>query len=529
MKNYGNIYDHICRLGASAILACLIYSLQLVGNTAHADYPGRDGFKCNVSHYYEQAFGYAEQVSEARESACLNHFLGDHREGTTCYMYPYPGAESPTSSKSIGCQSASVCLTGNGYVAADPVYGTCSEPPPEDDDDGDGDNCDAGEEALPDCQCPDGSTRSPGESCPDDGGGDGGDDDCDASDPECDGICTEDNPDDPDCSDEVDASQCKKGEEGLLGPFHFPNGLGIPPQTVCGNDNCVYQYDVEADQPEYVECTPTDPITGENISPYEYCIYPKNGDACKYTGEEFDEIDPEECPVGQSKDDQGNCTEIVDFCEIDEHTNGTEDHQPDGIPDNEGTFACDQSDDENPDDPDEPSSSGDMSCSVPLPDCTDADPIACQALQLEYETTCGVTFNDVFACDQPLQCEGNPIECAQLTLDRKNYCSTVLSEEQRNDPESLSNFQDGIDDGSKYYGNNDGEDGSFIDTSNLLDSLDYSGFGLSRSCIPDQTISLLGSNYTLDFSSWCFIFNLAGAIVVLVGTFISIRIVAGGI
>lgn len=503
----------------------LLITLMLLPNQAKAQtQPSEQGQRC-ITDQKSYSFGYGQTAQAASEQSCslwsqVNGVSFESANPTQCFF----SVSGQQGSRGMGCDVVAICVTGNGVEPAD-INGFCPDPET-DDEDGDGNSCDFGEEGTADCQCADGSSASPTDTCPEnDRDGDG---DPDSSDDD-DGVCDNDNPDDGDCdgtcgaSDEPGSADCEEGQcpVGVMAtfqPFDFNQPPYGPTNFICARNECQYGPSSSGNIP----CGESTTTPG-----LHECTYTSNGDSCNGCNEPA--CTDNSCPDGTTRDlSTGICEEIEDFCEIDEHTNGTTNFQPDGLPDNEGTFACEDN---------EPCESGDQencidfepvgiyNCGIEeLPECT-GDPLECAIREESFREHCGTTFEKLGQCEEEFKCTGDGYECAMLRLNRDQVCSLYLTEEQLNSEDSLANFKEGIDDGSSYYGT-DGGEGSFIDISNLTAGLDTTGYGFGSQCFQDAEFDFRGETYVIEFSKLCIFLDVIRALLLLLTALQSWRIIA---
>lgn len=469
--------------------------------------PSQSGFRCTVPP--DRGVGFGTTATEATQIACSSAG-GSITSPGLCL------ANDQSFAVFVGCISAAVCLTGDGFQGAD-AGGFCPDP---DDDDGDGNDCDAGEDPnSPDCTCDDGSNNSPDQFCPEDESDDDRDDDgIPDSEDDDDGTCDASNDGDLDCDGECDSAD--------------EDGSDDCPLEDCQADfapNCPFETFPKSSPSETVESLlPSQCVSGtvHNILS-SFAIDGSDtitARACNTCSECSGDDNNQECPEGFNASADGlSCTGDPAFCE--------EDNNADGVPDNESDPLC--ADDSEADcDPTieicDSSSFSDFQCEQEfIPECESEDPLVCDALIFQFEINCGVQFSDVVDCQTDFVCTGNPLQCAQTRLAHENYCFTQLSPDQLINPESLDNFQQGVDDGQNYVGN--GVEGSEVDLSAVSLDFDSSGFGLSRQCFDDLSVNTSLGDFDIPISVLCPIFQIIGAIVIAVGFFVASRIVAGGI
>jgi len=463
-----------------------------------------------------------------------NHygFTREEARGGYCTALSAAGFESVSNFGTDGCAyrsanrnkvtycaftSTPVCTDASGLATQTEPDGSCpadDNGSDGDDDDGDGSDCDEGEEEELDCNDGDDDDYDRD----DDGESDSEDGD--------DGFCfDEDGPEgstwkgegdrDPDCPPLEE--ECPTDETQFYN-LPFPPGQDYlrPPQNIC-DGSCEFTLDIGIGR----GCR-TRVLGGVDWG--LHCEYGATGETCDVcTTPECDGTGDDECPEGQQRiGEASQCTEIENFCDIDEHTNGTEDNQPDGLADNADSFACGNC---NPNVDADCVKKSSYNCDVDPPECVD-DPVVCAVKEQTYELQCGTDIGDPFECEESFTCTGSLLECAKIEFDRENYCQYQLTEEEEADPDNLANFREGVDDGAEYEGG-DEVDGSFIDVESALALLDDSGLGFPRTCFEDYDVSFFGNNYTVEVSRLCPILGVLGVLIMIVASIISGRIVLG--
>jgi len=126
----------------------------------------------------------------------------------------------------------------------------------------------------------------------------------------------------------------------------------------------------------------------------------------------------------------------------------------------------------------------------------------------------------------PFVCNASPVECAQLSLDRSQICQNTLTSSQLSDPDNLSNFKQGIDDGEEFRGGIN-VDGSVIVLTNIAADVDSSGFGLQAStqCFENIIFEWNGETFEVDLVQLCPFMDVIRAIILLVSYLIAFKIV----
>lgn len=500
-------------------LALLVFSIALLflSLQASAQTQPTTGTVCEATRY--GVFGYGgtgtEGLSEARAKACQAAYLVSGVTGDNIFGGQYAGGgrcntyDLAVSLGNVACGTAAVCLTGDGYIAAD-EFGQC--PSDEDDEDNDGNPCDAGEEGTDECSCSDGSPATPSDSCPEnDRDGDGTPD----SEDDDDGVCDNDNPTDGDCDgqcnaqDEPDSSDCGEGscqigeQAGYFHPFDTSVFPYSPPDSICANNQCEY---------EMGPC-----ISQQGNENTLACLGTGTGESCTECTEPS--CINQECPSGQSvSSTTGQCEDIPNFCELDEDNDGTPDHQD--------SFAC-ADPDENPctDNPDDPSCVTPdptivYACQEQEPVCPqDASAIECASFIQDYKLRCSAEIFQDPECIEPFQCNlADPSLCAIAHTNYLQYCSLKPEEQDLADIESILNpsdpFQQSIDSGAQYWGG----EGSEIDFGEI-DIQSTGQFDSALTGIVDRTESLsfaTVADVNADMSSiFDILFNVLGALVIL--------------
>jgi len=492
------------------------------------------GYTCQAGAFQVGILGEGSglTIAQAQNQACSNSG-GTFTDGQ-CLLPPNINGVQVI--LGLSCSQTAVCLTGNGFERAD-SGGFCPDPPSDDedsgdDDDGDGSDCDVGEEHGEDCNDGDeDDTDSDGDGVPDSEDDDDGV--CSShneGDLDCDGSCgVQDDPNSEDCSG---TAACEAGAANFFnidfmeqfGPGSVPSA--IPPDEICF-ESC--QYDRNDNGSGTDSCTRR--FVGDEEQGVQ-CRYTQTGETCDLcTAPQCTDTD-NPCPSGQTRTGSDNqCTDIPNFCNIDEHTNGTEDGTPDGRPDNEDTFACggdaDCDTEENADCSNE-DAVGQYSCGLEEPPvCADGeDRVVCAIREQTYQDACGVNATDVFDCDEDFLCDGDTFKCALLSLEKANYCSIQLTEEEEADEDSLANFREGVDDGINWEGGPEVE-GSVVNVQALVDDLDDSGYGFPRQCDLDSSVRAFGQTFELPFSNACSSLIVLRYIIMLAAALTAFFIVRG--
>ncbi len=413
--------------------------------------PSSSGFRCIGNGGFT---GYGSTVTEAATEMCRNNGYSYQASRGGCV----DGLGNLTNIPS--CNSVAVCLTGDGYIAAD-SGGFCPDPEPEDED-GDGNDCDPGEEGTEDCQCDDGSTATPQDSCPendrdDDGEPDSQDDDdgvCDndnSTDGDCDGVC---NAQDEGGSEDCEDGECPTGQIASFSPFDFAVFPFQAPSSICATNKCLY-----SDPSGTPLCTQS---TSSNN--YE-CTYSSTGDSCQTCNEP--RCTDGACPAGTTRNtDTNTCEDIPNFCEIDANN--------DGIPDNQDTFACADNEPCTPDDPDceRPDTVVTYACQEQEPTCpADASAVDCAILQQGWKLRCSAEIEQDLTCEADFVCDlADPSLCAIAHTNYLSLCRYAVTQDELDSVERLLNptsqLSRDVDSGAYFFGDKQSE-GSTVNLSQV--------------------------------------------------------------
>lgn len=442
-----------------------------------------------------EPFAYSDEISDSLYIASCSLIGGEYLPDSQkrCKYFP-PDGNGSFQLLFIAITETAVCLTGDGYISAD-SGGFCPDPIDNvgdqgDDDDGDSFDCDLGEENDLDCNDGDSDdTDTDGDGIPD-------------SQDDEDDVCSEFNPDDADCTD---APSCSVDDFDT-----HESGSGDTndiPASICVAENSC----------EYVKCGYSAALKNPLTWYSKFC---PTGNSC--IPSEYQEPD---CPANQSLV-EGQCTDIPNFCELDDNN--------DGLPDNANTFACQddyqESEESCPEDDPSCNLTGEFqsySCDDIPPSCpTGGDPVQCAILDQTYKTRCEGTISQSPDCDVQFNCSlGNPSLCAIAETNYLNYCSTHISDSDIDMYEEFMNPTDpqqiAIDRGDDYRGG-DNVDGSIIDMPSL--TLDQNKFTSSGTMQDQFNMNLSSGNYLLDMEDQYALLDVVGALVILSATFIGFRI-----
>jgi len=122
-------------------------------------------------------------------------------------------------------------------------------------------------------------------------------------------------------------------------------------------------------------------------------------------------------------------------------------------------------------------------------------------------TTHSVTSNGS-GCDTPPSCTGDPVQCAILWSNFAETCQGENATQEMADAALGGKTDESVEEVS-------------------LSGLNTSGFGISRSCPAPRTYRLFGAvSMTVDVSSFCTVAEIAGYLLLLTSSFISVRIVS---
>lgn len=245
--------------------------------------------------------------------------------------------------------------------------------------------------------------------------------------------------------------------------------------------------------------------------------------------------DGEECPAGSVRGPDGSCTI------------GDENKCPDGFvrgPD--GTCKRDADNDDVPDeeDPDaKPSFSGGDDCKVP-PACS-GDAIMCGQARIQWRIDCNTRADAKISggsCGAVPVCSGpncKDFEYQQLLIQWRATCALERLEDNGlggggGNGEDTSTPYDPVTEAGQVAdlmaGSGDPND-AFDDSDPPpgVGELDTSGFGYSRSCPNLPVIDVMGTSvdFNVVLPDMCEWFQLAGHIVLIIASLVSVRILAG--
>jgi len=222
------------------------------------------------------------------------------------------------------------------------------------------------------------------------------------------------------------------------------------------------------------------------------------------TNDSDDPDDPSDDPDATNPDDEDRS--------LGDEDTGDNDSNDDGDSDDDNGVGGDGPDSQGDCDPANGGCSGSSADCSNQPQCT-GDPIQCAILNQEWYSRCGGTHSDLGNCESTFECDGDPLLCAQIRFDHRAYCATQPTENQINDPSNLSNFLEGVDDGSDWRGGPDIE-GSERDITEVFSDLDDSGLGFDRQCIQDFNISTTYGSIAVPISQWCPYLEIVGWFVI---------------
>lgn len=488
----------------------LFYSSSLYAQST----PSISGFSCSVTNAPNDFFS-SDTRAEGIGIACANFCAGFGQcslvssSASGCQVISNQSGQQVTLGG--GCNVTAVCLTGTGFEPAD-SGGFCPDPDPSDDegddDDGDGSDCDEGEGSALDCNDGDGDdTDTDGDGEPD-------------SEDDDDGICNEFNEGDLDCDGSCDSQDtsnstdcsggsCPEGDLNQLGIFDVSQSFNIP-QEVCAANGCLHRWpDTQLD------CTPSN---GDLIS----CIFEQTGTECPFCTEPS--CSSSECPVGQSRDSETlNCEDIPDFCEIDNNN--------DGVPDNEGSFACDEDGECDPDDEDcqEVDRVDVYACEEQPPVCpSDASAVDCAILQQTHALRCSAVITQSATCDVEFNCElTDPALCAIAHTNYLSLCRNLIEDSEVDVLESILNptgINAAVDAGDYFY--NEVSDPAGITDLDQI-QLENERFTLNGNLESKYTANLtsLNSSVTIDLEQGFTLLDFIGLLVVLSSSIAAFKIV----
>lgn len=471
--------------------------------------PSTSGFQCSVTGFGGGGTtGIGDTAATAAGEACANfqNFQSNITSTTLIGNFCEAVYGSTPVQHGVTCSAVAVCLTGNGYITAD-INGFCPDPPHEDgdDDDGDGNDCDAGEESLIDCNDGDSDdVDSDGDGVPDSQDDDDGIcNEFNLNDADCDGQC---DPQDSENSIDCEAGACEEGDLNLLGVFDVTNSFNIP-REVCGANNCLHEWPSDP-----LDCTPS---TGNHIS----CQFVQTGDSCDSCTEPS--CSTSDCPVGQSRNSTTlDCEDIPDFCDIDDDN--------DGIPDNEGSFACDEDGACDPltEDCDTIDRVTTYACDEQPPVCpSDASAVDCAILQQGYNLRCSAVIEQSDICDVQFNCSlADPALCAIAHTNYLSYCRNRVTDEDAAEVDRLLNPTDAltrnVDSGDIYFGVIPSE-GSEIN----LDEIDLSNdsFQFTGTIDGDYSATTQFGEATTDVNPFLSLLDVLKALVLLSAGVYSLR------
>lgn len=303
------------------------------------------------------------------------------------------------------------------------------------------------------------------------------------------------------------------------GPFTFPNSaeptvayqLGIYEYSIPGEE-CTSgdtNYPVFSQQP--VDINPPDPDPeGNGNCPNGWHLQPDG--SCSVNEDPSDPLNGGEagrCPEGSYyvaelgicigyNDPNGEPTSPSDPSDNNEPTGGGEGNEPDTGGNDGGGEGVNESGV----DTDGDGETGDEGFCIQFPD----SPI------------CKVSSHVDKGCSQPPACSGDAIQCA---IDKKLWqinCNAIEAnkEPKRSDIESKLDSILGTE-------NRTGADLE-QDPIDLRDAIDRTSVYTS-SCPAPYVMNIYGQSYSVDFSEWCTVLEIAGYLVILLGGMLSARIV----
>lgn len=172
--------------------------------------------------------------------------------------------------------------------------------------------------------------------------------------------------------------------------------------------------------------------------------------------------------------------------------------------------------------------SGGATCNEP-PSCAHSeDPVQCAILHQQWSTRCHAGELAVANCDAPLECRGNPIQCASLNIQRAQACevadtaaitSAVDSQYSSQGLTSVFDMEsDAVANGYEFEKN--------VDLSSSFDEL-HALPVTSGVCPADITIEMGGSfgDVVIDLSQFCILLTWVGYLVRLAASLIAFNMI----
>lgn len=133
-------------------------------------------------------------------------------------------------------------------------------------------------------------------------------------------------------------------------------------------------------------------------------------------------------------------------------------------------------------------------------------------------------------CDAAPVCEGDALECEIIEQSWRNRCPELLTDDETLSLLGESGGTDVDGDGTSE-GLTEGLPGSSDEPGDVSEMFDSTGWLSSRSCPSVYSVNLgasFGGTVSYDFSDACWFFNAIGYIVLVLGAYVSARIVIGG-